>query len=268
MQNRFKNYLKNQEFSKHTKDAYMRSLKQFISLFGEQFTKSKLLKYKKWLIQNYKPKTVNARIAGINCFLKCIKREQWSLNVVKLQQKTFLENVISEADYDFLKRKLKRCGNWQGYFIIRFLCATGVRVSEFCQFKVEHVRTGYFDIYGKGQKYRRIYIPAKLQREAVKWFEKTGMETGYIFKTENGTPFKPRMVVQTLKELAKKYGINPAVMYPHSFRHRFAKNFIFKYKDIALLADLMGHESIETTRIYLRRTAFEQKDIVDKIVDW
>ena len=92
--------------------------------------------------------------------------------------------------------------------------------------------------------------------------------SGYIFLNRFGERITARGIAQQLKLFAKKYGINPAVVYPHSFRHRFAKNFLDRFNDLALLADLMGHESIETTRIYLRRTATEQKAIVDKIVNW
>jgi len=96
----------------------------------------------------------------------------------------------------------------------------------------------------------------------------TGRTSGYLFLNRFGERITPRGISQQLKNYAAKYGINPKVVYPHSFRHRFAKNFLDKYNDIALLADLMGHESIETTRIYLRRTASEQQALVDKIVTW
>lgn len=266
MLEKFKRYLDNQDISINTKNSYITSLKLYLELFPDTISKRNLLKYKKYLIENYKPKTVNLRIAGLNYFLNSISKEKLKLKTVKLSSTTYLENVISEADYVYLKRQLKRHKDYQSYFIIRFLCGTGARVSEFCQLKVEHVLQGYFDIYGKGNKYRRIYIPVKLQREALKWIKED--DTGYLFKTDKGTPFKPPNVVKLLKQLAVKYKINPDVMYPHSFRHRFAKNFIIKYNDISLLADLLGHESIETTRIYLRKTAFEQKDIIDRVVDW
>jgi len=154
------------------------------------------------------------------------------------------------------------------YFVIRFLGATGARISELLQFKTEHVLKGYFDIYSKGGKIRRIYIPKKLQQEALTWLDSLGKSSGYLSLNKSGQRITSRGVSVQLKKLAIKYGIDPKVVYPHSFRHRFAKNFLEKYNDIALLADLMGHDSIETTRIYLRRTSTEQKDIVDRIVVW
>ena len=100
------------------------------------------------------------------------------------------------------------------------------------------------------------------------WLKERNLESGYIFLNRFGERITARGIAQQLKLFANKYGINAAVVYPHSFRHRFAKNFLERFNDLALLADLMGHESIETTRIYLRRTATEQQAIVDKIVNW
>ena len=152
--------------------------------------------------------------------------------------------------------------------MVRFLAATGARVSELVQMKVEHVKVGYFDIYTKGGKIRRIYIPKKLREEAEVWFTDQKRDSGYLFLNRFGERITTRGIAQQLKNYAEKYGLNPAVVYPHSFRHRYAKNFLEKFNDISLLADLMGHESIETTRIYLRRSSTEQQDIVDRIITW
>jgi site-specific recombinase XerD len=141
-------------------------------------------------------------------------------------------------------------------------------VSELVQIKIEHVNVGYFDIYTKGGKYRRIFIPKNLRNESLEWLKASGRDSGYLFLNRYGERITTRGISQQLKNYALKYGLNPKVVYPHSFRHRFAKNFLEKYNDISLLADLMGHESIETTRIYLRRTSFEQQSIVDKVVTW
>ncbi len=185
-----------------------------------------------------------------------------------MQQKNFLENVISEADYAYFKKCLKNNKEMYWYFVIRFITATGARISELIQFKVEHVKIGYFDLYSKGGKLRRIYIPQKLREEALKWFEQNNITEGFIFKNKYGNKITARGISGELKKLGIKYGLDQKVIYPHSFRHRFAKSFLDRFNDISLLADLMGHESIETTRIYLRRTSTEQQEIVNKIIDW
>ncbi len=153
------------------------------------------------------------------------------------------------------------------YFVIWYLAATGARVSELIQIKIEHIEIGYFDLYTKGGKLRRLYIPKKLKKETLEWLEETHRFSGYLFLNRYGERITTRGISQQLKNYAEKYGLDKKVVYPHSFRHRYAKNFLEKYNDIALLADLMGHESIETTRIYLRRTASEQQELVDKIVN-
>ena len=220
------------------------------------------------LVEKYKAKTINLRIQGINKYLEFLKKDKLKLKFIKLQQKSYLENVISNSDYEFFKNQLKKDNNKDWYFVVRFLGATGARVSELVQFKVEHVNVGYIDLYTKGGKIRRIFIAKRLQKEALLWLEEKQKETGYIFCNKYGNRLTTRGIAHQLKELAIKYKMNPDVVYPHSFRHRFAKNFLEKCNDIALLADLMGHESIETTRIYLRRTSEEQQEIVNKVITW
>ena len=179
-----------------------------------------------------------------------------------------MENVISEADYRYLKNCLKRDDEMFWYFVVRFLAATGARVSELVQIKVEDVRLGYLDLYTKGGKLRRIYIPKRLKKETLEWLKDKKRTSGFLFLNKQGRRISTRGIAGQLKHFAIRYQINPDVVYPHSFRHRFAKNFLEKFNDISLLADLMGHESIETTRIYLRKTSTEQQRIVDRVVDW
>ena len=146
--------------------------------------------------------------------------------------------------------------------------ATGVRVSELIQIKAEHVQIGYMDLYSERRK-----AEADLHTEAF-----AGGGAGLVgrkkpdqrlsFLNKQGRRITTRGVAGQLKVMALRYGIDPAVAYPHSFRHRFAKSFLERFNDLALLADLMGHESIVTTRIYLRRTSTEQQAIVDRVVDW
>lgn len=253
--------------AENTIRAYLYALREFISR-QKELTKRDLLIYKTYLIESYKPKTVNLRIQAINKYLDFANKSKWRLKSVKVQQRSYLENVISNADYIFLKRKLKQEENLMWYFVVRFLAATGARISELIKIKVEHVTLGYFDIYTKGGKIRRIYIPKKLREEATEWLSKDKRTTGYLFLNRFGERITTRGISQQLKNYAVRYGLNEKVVYPHSFRHRFAKNFLEKFNDISLLADLMGHESIETTRIYLRRTSTEQQEIVDKVITW
>ena len=263
----FERHLRGTNLSENTKASYLFAVRQYNNQYGDVTQKS-LRAYKVWLIENYKPKTVNLRLRAINCYLESVDKEKWKLPFVRVQQKSFLENVISEADYEYFKNCLKRDNEMFWYFVIRFLAATGARVSELIQIKVEHIKLGHLDLYSKGGKLRRIYIPKTLQDEALSWLAEKQQESGFIFLNKYGDRITTRGISGQLKKLAVRYDINPVVVYPHSFRHRFAKSFLERCNDIAFLADLMGHESIETTRIYLRKTATEQREIVDKIIDW
>lgn len=263
----FKNALRESNMAENTISAYIYAVNDYFSKH-KSLNKRNLLLYKANIIEQFKPKTVNLRIQALNKFLEYAGKPKFRLKSVKVQQRTYLENVISQADYLFLKKKLKQEENLMWYFVVRFLTATGARVSELIQIKVEHVHIGYFDIYSKGGKVRRLFIPKCLRVETEKWFEETQQTTGYIFRNRFGERITTRGIAQQLKNYAERYGLNTNVVYPHSFRHRCAKNFLEAFNDIALLADLMGHESIETTRIYLRRTACEQQAIVDQVITW
>ena len=263
----FKNFLLHQNLSKNTIESYTTAVDIYLKDF-EEITKQNLLAFKAVLVDKYKGKTVNLRIQGINKYLEFLGKDKLKLKYIKIQQKTYLENVISDADYEFFKTKLLKDENYEWYFVIRFLAATGARVSELIQFKFEHLYRGFIDLYTKSGKIRRIFIPKKLRTKAIEYYSSINRKDGYLFLNKEGKQITTRGIAHQLKALAEKYNMNLNVVYPHSFRHRFAKNFLEKRKDIALLADLMGHESIETTRIYLRKTSEEQQEIVDKLVDW
>ena len=154
----FERHLGGTNLSENTKASYLFAVRQYNDQYGE-VTQKNLRSYKVWLIENYKPKTVNLRLRAINCYLESVGKEKWKLPFVRVQQKAFLENVISEADYEYFKNCLKRDNEMFWYFVIRFLAATGARVSELIQIKVEHIKLGHLDLYSKGGKLRRIYIP-------------------------------------------------------------------------------------------------------------
>ena len=269
----FHEYMVKRGAAANTISSYMTSARHFHRLWG-QMTMDHLLAYKEWLLANYRPSTVNSRIYGINQYAAALAdrdsaapRPPLHLSSIQ-QQKPFLDNVISRRDYERLKRRLKKDGNLFWYFTVRMLGATGARVSELIQIKAEHIRIGYMDLCSKGGKVRRIYFPERLCMELSAWLLQRGVETGFIFTNRQGQPMTPRGISIHLKKLAVQYHIPPSTVYPHSFRHRFAKNFLSKCNDISLLADLMGHDSIETTRIYLTRSSAEQRELIDRIVIW
>lgn len=272
----FKRYLKKKNLSNNSIVAYTGSIRLFFSMYQE-ITPEYLQQYKNFLISRYRPSTINQRIYAMNHYSRFLTETNeeayypiasYHLPSVKVQQKTFLDTIISTEDYELLKSRLKEEKRYFWYFVVRFLAATGARVSELIQIKVEHVTLGYLDLYSKGGKIRRIYFPDSLCTEALEWCKEKGIHSGFLFLNKNGHLITPRGINSQLKYLAKRYGINPDTVYPHSFRHRFAKNFLSRFNDISLLADLMGHDSIETTRIYLTHSSHEQQLLLDEIITW
>lgn len=172
------------------------------------------------------------------------------------------------GDYVLLRDSLQCDGELFWHYVARFLTCIGARISELRMFTVESVQTGHLDIISKGQKLRRVYIPTSLQCDALNWLRGISRNEGFLFVAKGDKPMTARGIPMGLKRFADKYGIDQDVVYPHSFRHRFVKNFIGRNPDIELFVDLMGHESLETTRVYLRRTASEQRAAVDAAVDW
>lgn len=271
----FQTYLKRKNLSPNTILSYCGGIRLYFSLY-QDLTPENAGLYRAFLISRYSPATVNQRIYALNHFIRflsenskeaCPMFRDWQLHAVKLQKRSFLDSVISKEDYEILKNRLRE-ENLFWYFVVRFLAATGARVSELVRIKVEHLQFGFLDLYSKGGKLRRIYFPDSLCKEALEWCVKREQTTGFLFLNKAGQPISARGIHHQLKHYARKYGIDPNTVYPHSFRHRFAKNFLERSSDISLLADLMGHESIETTRIYLTRSSKEQQQLLDEIITW
>lgn len=264
---RFEKYLRKENMADNTIAAYIWTVNYFYSKYGA-LNKNNVLLYKEYLLSHFKPATINVRIQAINKFCIYMKRRDLQLKHVKVQSKPYVDKVISNADYKYLKKRLKQEENKKWYYIVWLMCATGARVGETVRFKVEDIITGYMDIYSKGGKLRRIYIPVRLQKELLCWLQEEDVSSGFIFKNKNGIQISTRGIEKQLKGYARKYGLDEREVFPHSFRHRFAINFLEKKKDLALLADILGHSNIETTRIYLRMTAAEQIKIINEIVTW
>lgn len=264
---RFETYLRRENMAHNTVVAYSFVARDYLARH-KSVCKSGLLAYRAALIDAYKAKTVNLRVAALNKFLEFVGRGELRLKGVKVQQASYLENVISNADYEFFKERLRSEADKKWYFVVRFLAATGARVGELVCFKAEHVALGHIDICSKGGKARRIYIPAGLRAEAAEWLAGAGRPHGFLFTNWRGLRLTTRGVAQQLKVQARRHGLDERVVYPHSFRHLFAKNFLAASGDLPLLADLMGHEKLDTTRVYLRKSSAEQRGVVDASVTW
>lgn len=263
----FRQWLAQRHMADNTIRSYAYAAEQFFTLY-DQITPQTLQLYKCYLLERYKPQTVNLRIRALNCFLEFSQLPDPKVPMLKVQQKTFLDNVISQADYEYLKQCLLRDGNRLYHFIIRYMAATGVRISELVLFQVEDVRQGRMDVLSKGSKMRRIYIPKALQDDTLAWLEQEERFKGPLFLNQQGSPITAAAIRGQLYKFHERYGLDQEILHPHAFRHRFAKNFIDSCGDLSFLSDLLGHQSIETTRIYLHRSRAEQQRIVNQVVNW
>lgn len=264
----YEKYLIREEMSQNTIKSYIWTASFFITQYGT-INKNNVLSYKKYLISTFKPQTVNSRIHAMNKFLLYLNKRNLLLKTIKIQQRTFLDNVISNAEYKRFLTNLKNDGYIKYYMLVRTLACTGARISELIRFQIEDVYEGYIDIYAKGGKLRRIYFPQILRSELISWVESENRNTGSLFLNKNGVTISIRGVEHMLKVYAAKYKINPDVVHPHSFRHRYALNFLHnRPKELIALADILGHSCLDTTRIYTRRTAQEQYALVNSTVNW
>ena len=178
--NAFHKYLIQHNMSPNTITAYIYSVRHFFTYFG-QLNSNNVSLYKVYLLDHYQPQTVNMRIRALNCFLKFQGISDYRIRALRLQQKKYTDYIISQADYEYLKRRLREDEQYTFYFIIRFITATGVRVSELISFQIQDVINGYKDIYSKGNKMRRVYIPTALQEDTLRWLESEFRKNGPLF---------------------------------------------------------------------------------------
>lgn len=257
----FEKWLKRKGMSQNGIDSYLYTVKEFYKKYGV-LNNDNLEKYENYLKENWKPKTVNLRIAGMTKYFKYINYTEYEFLRLKDQKQTFCDNAINEEQYTELMSwaKLNMPKVWM---ICRVMASTGVRVSELIELKTADLEKGYADIVGKGNKQRRIYYTKSLQEEIK---EQCGVV--YIVENRYGLKMSTRGVSQLLVTASERSGIPREVMHPHSFRHYFAKQFMKQTQDISLLGDILGHSNISTTAIYTRMTSQEQKDEIERLVNW
>lgn len=262
----FENHLWERELAPNTIKAYIDHVSKYFDKYDE-ITKSNLIEWKRGLLEKMKPKSVNHYITAMSEYLKFIGRSDLVLKKVKVQTQNTVENVISREEFDKLLKSLKDDGKIKMYYICLFLGKTGARVSELRQFKKKDLLRGYAEIPTKG-KIRRVYFCDSLRSEEVYSFFDVFKDDDSLFQNRYGEQITTRGIAQQLINYARKYGINEKVMHPHSFRHFFAIEFLKRDNDISLLADLMGHSSINTTAIYLRLSKQQQIERLNKAMNF
>ena len=257
----FKKWLENKGRSDNCVDTYVRGVELFYRKY-KVMNVVNLTEYEKEINSKFSPKTVNLRIAGMTSYFRYTGFTGYEFRRAKEQKRTFCNNAINEEQYNQLIDWAKD-NSIKAWLIAKVIAGTGVRVSELIGLETKDLDRGYADIIGKGNKQRRIYFPNKLVEEIK---DKCGKE--YVVENRYGAQMTTRGVSQLLKNAGEKAGIPKEVMHPHSFRHFFAKQFLKEKNDISLLGDLLGHSDISTAAIYTRLTSEEQKEQINKLVNW
>lgn len=255
----------NHDYSPHTVDLYYTSMKKFFEYVNEVNMDNCRRFIKMLEEEKFAPATIRLRITAIERFSKWIKKPI-ELKRPKIKRRLDVNNVPTEEEYNRLLEFLKGKSNRDYYFFVKVLGTTGARLSEFLQFTWEDIIAGEVTLKGKGNKYRRFFFQKQLQQE-VKAYVKENCKTGLLAVGKFG-PITQRGLAQSMKAWGDHCHIDSKKMHPHAFRHFFAKMFLKKNKDIIQLADLLGHGSVDTTRIYLQKSYEEQKRDFNKNVTW
>ncbi len=264
----FEDYLRHDEREESTIEAYLRSLTRFAEWAdGRAVTKELAMEWKAALAETgYRPISVNAMLAAVNKFFTCMGREDCKVKYLKLQRQMFRksEKDLSKEEYQRLVQAAHEKGDLRMELILETICATGIRVGELKYITVEAVRAGVAEIALKG-KIRTILLPHRLCRKLQKYAKQQKIALGKLFLTQDGLPVSRQSIWTRMKALCEAAGVERTKVFPHNLRSLFARSFYGSCHDVVRLADVLGHSSIETTRIYLMSTGKEYLRQLDKL---
>ncbi len=261
-------YLKSDEKSENTIEKYIRDVRAFsIYTHGMEITKETVIAYKnKLLSENYATRSINSMLASRNGLFSFLSWCDLKVKSIKLQQQIYCseEKELSKAEYMRLVNTAKQKGNERLNLLLQTICGTGIRVSELQYITVEAVKCGKAVVSLKG-KTRSVFLVRDLQKKLLRYAAEQNITTGAIFITRNGKPMSRTNIWREMKNLCVQAGVDPQKVFPHNLRHLFARTFYGIEKDIAKLADILGHSSINTTRIYIMTTGTEHRRKIERL---
>ena len=260
-------YLVQEERSCATIEKYLRDAKVFLIWLGDRpLDKVAMLGYKETLMEKYAAVSVNSMLAAVNGYLKFIGRPECTVKSLKTQRRLFCakERELTKAEYLRLVEASKRQGNMRLSMVMQAICSTGIRVSELEFITADAVQTGRAEVRCKG-KQRTVFLPHQLCRQLAQYKKEQGIVAGPVFVTKGGRPLDRSNIWAEMKRLCREAGVAESKVFPHNLRHLFARTFYGVEKDIIQLADLLGHSSIETTRIYMISTGSEHMQKIDRM---
>ena len=264
---RFRNYLREEEKSENTLEKYIRDVTAFSAFCNGAITKDTVIAYKQSLIDGgYAVRSINSMLASINSLFSFLGWYELRVKSLKVQQQVFCpeEKELTKAEYERLCHTAERKQNERLCLILQTICGTGIRVSELQFITVEAVRKGEATVSLKG-KTRSIFIVRNLQRKLLRYISEQKITAGAIFITRTGKPLSRTNIWREMKSLCIEAEVNPEKVFPHNLRHLFARVFYGIEKDIAKLADILGHSSISTTRIYIISTGTEHRQRMERM---
>lgn len=265
--NDFKSKLLYDEKSKNTINKYLHDVKMFCTFVGTRKTeKNTVVEFKAWLGKRYKVSSANSVIAAVNAFLGFVGSNEFCIKQFKVQKKAFCseKRELSKEEYMCLIKAAEKKHNDRLKLIIQTICGTGIRVSELKYITVEAVYNGEAVVTCKN-KTRTVFISGKLRKKLLNYIKRKKIKSGCVFVTKNGNPVDRSNVWREMKKLCKEAGVLPDKVFPHNLRHLFARMFYDVDKDIAKLADVLGHSSINTTRLYIMSSGKEHRRIIEKM---
>ena len=264
----FCQHLRGEERSAATIEKYRRDVAQFAAWLGEnQLEKEAGVRWKAHLLaQGCEPSTVNGKLTALDRFLHFLGQADCKVKHLKIQRQLFREDgrELNRREYDQLLAAARSAGRERLALLMESICGTGIRVSEVKYLTVEAARRGKVEVALKG-KIRAILLPGKLCRKLLKYAGKNKIASGEIFLTRSGASLSRKQIWRDMKALCQRAGVAPSKVFPHNLRHLFARTFYRVCRDVAKLADVLGHSSIETTRIYLLSTGAEHAKVLEQL---
>ena len=263
----FRKYLIEDEKSAATVEKYIRDVNAFTDWLGDkELDKEMVLAYKDYLTKKYAPASVNSVLSSLNSFFTF--NEWYNLRVknLKIQRQIFAnkDNELTKEEYERLLIAAKSLRNKQLYFLMQTICSTGIRVSELCYITVESLKGQKAQINLKG-KMRVVILPKELCKMLLKYSKEQKITSGSVFVSRNGKPLDRSNIWKMMKALCESAGVARAKVFPHNLRHLFARTFYSIQKDIVRLADILGHSSVNTTRIYTMETGETHRRQIQKL---
>ncbi len=265
----FRLYLQERERSVATVTKYLHDVELLASFCGGAVEdKSTLIAYKQHLQERgYAPASVNSMLAAVNAYLAFAGQPGWRLRYLKVQRTNFSgkEKELTQQEYCRLVETARAAGDSRLEMLVQTVCSTGIRVSEVRAITVESLRTGQAEIRNKG-RVRVILLPKRLCAVLLKYCRRKGISQGQVFMTRSGLPLDRSNIWKMMKRLAVRAKVVLGKVFPHNLRHLFARTYYKAYKDIVRLADILGHASIDTTRIYTMRSGTEQRRQIERLL--